>query len=259
MRVLRVGTSHDFSASIAEEQRGWAIAEQMLGEASGQPVETILKRAWPTAEFAGAVERWMKELEPDFVLFQVNNFWYGHDSVALWFQRRFGRVGAKMTELGLRVGDSKVRTEHRWGQFINRSLLRVLPGDTHFTVPQVAQAMEAAMRKVLAREGAVLLIRGNDHYEKLPMATKRQNRRNGTRNAAMSDAMRAVCERLRVPYCELPAIRADELGEFLGKAQWHHGVDGERRSGEFDGQQMVAAWRAAQTGTGAGRAAVELS
>ena len=259
MRVVRVGTSNDYVASVPEEQRAWAIAERMLREAAGEPVETILKRAWPTAEFASAVERWMADLEPDFVVFQVNNFWYGHDSVALWFQRRFGRVGTRMTELGLKAGNSKLMTEHRWGQLINRSLLRVMPGETHFTIPQVAQAMEAAMRKVLAREGTLLLVRGNDHWEKLPMSSKRQNNRNIQRNQAMSAAMRAVCERLRVQYGELPPIRAGEMGEVLGSAQWHNATEGERRSGEFDGEQMVAAWRAAQAGPGATRAAVELS
>jgi hypothetical protein len=246
MRVLRVGTSNDFIAHIPQEQRGWAVASGILAQASGEPVETVLKRSWPTAAFAPAVARWMEEEEPDLVVLSVNNFWFGHESTALWFERKLGRAGQRVTKASLKVGKSRLLSDNRWGQRVNRTLLRVLPGATHFTIPQVAEAMENAIRKVLTHEGTPLLVRGHDSYVKLPMADERYNRRNRARNEAMSARMRAVCDRLHVPYFERPLMEWDEVQVLVGEAGWHHSVEGERLTGVFDGEAMVAVWRASQ-------------
>lgn len=243
MRVLRVGTSNDSSGSLPEEQRGWHIASTMLADASGEPVDTILKRAWPTAEFPEHVARWLDEFEPDVVVLQVSNFWYGHESVPLWLERKFGRAGAYLSDAGLRLGKRRWFADSRLAIASSRALVRVLPSATHFTVQQVAATMEAGMQKVLSREGPILVVRGNDHWAKLPMSTRRANNRNIQRNAAMSRAMRAICERHRTPYVERPTVSEAEMRKMLNDARWHNSADGERISGEVDGRAMVAAWR----------------
>ena len=247
MRLLRIGSSNDFAGHIPEDQRGWAIAARMLEEAIGEPVETVLKRSWPSADFPGVVARWIEDLAPDLVVIQVNNFWYGHESVLLWWERKFGRAGERVTKLGLRVGKSPLLNDNRWGLRFNRWLLRVLPGATHFTVPQVAASMEATLRRVLVHEGVVVLVRGNEHWEKLPMADARHNRRNAARNQAMSRAMRTVCDRLHVPYYERPPVGPKELEQILGQARWHYSIEGERLAGLYDGEAMVSVWREART------------
>ena len=98
------------------------------------------------------------------------------------------------------------------------------------------------MRKVLAREGTVLLVRGNEHWPEFPMATRRFNRHNAKRNAAMSAAMRAICERMRVPYYERPPVAKGELRFLLSDGAWHNNEAGERLQGEFDGRAMAEAW-----------------
>ncbi|MEO8541769.1 MAG: hypothetical protein ABI577_18665 [bacterium] len=246
MRVLRVGNSNDDAGGLPEEQRAWHIAARLLSERTGEPVDTILKRGWPTAEFATALGRWMDELEPEFVVLQVNNFWYGHESVPLWFERRFGGAGKSVTRVGKAVGNSPLFAERPWGLFANRTLLRALPGATHFTPAEVAAAMEAAMRKVLAHERAVLMVRGHENWAELPMAGKRHNRRNAARNAAMSVAMREVCDRLHVPYFERPPVTARELKASLGTSRYHNSAHGEQAIGEFDGEAMASAWMAAR-------------
>jgi len=231
---------------LPEEQRGWAIAARMLEEATGSPVDTILKGSWPNREFPAVVGRWIEELEPDLVVLQVNNFWYGYESVPLWFERKFGRPGESMTRLGLKVGKSPIMNRNRWALAINRGVLRVLPGATHFTVPQVLECMEATIRKVLSNEGVVLLVRGNEHWEKLPMADARHNKRNTSRNKAMSAAMRSLCERLHVPYYERPPVAPEELEVMLGESRRHNNAEGERRTGLYDGEAMVAVWQEAR-------------
>jgi hypothetical protein len=245
MRVLRLGTSNDGASALPEEQRGWKIAERRLADSTGEPVETVLRGAWPNAQFPSLLERWMEEYEPDMVVLQVNNFWYGHESVPLWFERRLGRAGKSLSDMGLKVGKSAWFADNRWAQLFNRRLLTVLPKATHFTVAEVAVCMEEAMRKVLAHEDIVLLVRGNEDWAAMPMATRRFNRRNAARNAAMSGAMRSICERLRVPYAQRPTLRAGEV-QTVNRAGWHNNAQGERLIGEFDGQAMVTAWQGAR-------------
>ncbi|MBI5948166.1 MAG: hypothetical protein HY875_08515 [Chloroflexi bacterium] len=246
MRVLRLGTSNDDAGGVPVEARAWKVAERLLAESAGEPVETVLKRAWPNAAFPALVRQWLDEYQPEMVVLQVNNFWYGYESTPLWFERRFGRTGVRLSRLGLRVGKSPRFADNRWAQFLNRRLLAVLPGATYFTVPQVAETVEAAMRGILAREGVVLLVRGNENWTTFPMASRRFNRRNAERNAAMSAAMRGVCARLRVPYAERAALDRDELKPTLTAAGWHNSAEGERLTGEFDGQAMADAWKVAQ-------------
>ena len=62
----------------------------------------------------------------------------------------------------------------------------------------------------------------------------------------MSAAMRATCERLRVPYCQRPPISLEEMDLALGPARWHTTAEGEQFSGAFDGEHMVGVWKAAQ-------------
>lgn len=246
VKVLRIGNSNDNVGGIPEAQRGWSVASRMLGEASGEVVETILKRAWPNASFPALVDEWMAEHDPDVVLIQVNNFWYGHYSAPLWFERKFGRAGVAMTRAGLRAGKHPWLAENAAYIRLNRALLRILPSTTHFTVREVAASMEATMRKVLSYEGTLLVIRGNDHWAKLPMSSKRQNDRNIARNVAMSNAMRAICQQLRVPYIERESIGERDMDEMLGVGRWHASALSQRVSGELDGAAMVSAWAAAK-------------
>jgi hypothetical protein len=215
-----------------------------LADALGEPVDTVLKRAWPNDRFPLYVEDCLQEHDPDMVVLQVNNFWYGHESAPLWFERRFGRAGVALNKAALNVGKTAWMSDTRWAQMVNRRLLAGLPKATHFTVEQVTCAMESAMRKVAAREGIVLLVRGNEHWAAMPMATRGFNRRNAARNAAMSSAMRHLCGQLRVPYFERAAVSAGEM-ETLNGAGWHNNEEGERKLGEFDFASMLAAWQVA--------------
>ncbi len=99
--------------------------------------------------------------------------------------------------------------------------------------------------EIVAHEGIVLLVRGNENWAAMPMATRAFNRRNAGRNAAMCSAMRGLCERMRVPYFERPVVPAGQL-ETVNGAGWHNNEEGERQLGQFDSEAMLVAWHAAQ-------------
>lgn len=243
MRILRLGTSNDDQTPVPEEQRAWKIAEQMLAEVVDEPVETVLRRGWPNEKFAARLEAWVEELEPDFVVLQVNNYWYGHESIPLWFDRRLGRAGRSLGSAGAKLGKWSWVADNRWAQFVSRRAPDVLPYATHFTIPQVASCMELALRKVMAHEGVILLVRGNEDWH-IPTASARFNRRNHARNLAMSAVMKDVCERLRVPYAQRPSMGKGEVTT-LNDAGFHVTSEEQRNAGTFDGEAMIAAWRSA--------------
>ena len=231
-------------SGLAERQLGWKIAEEFLAEALGEPVETILKGAWPNEAFPDLVGRWTEQYRPDVVVIQVNNFWYGYESIPLWLERRLGLVGRRLGQSGMMVGNTPWFADSRLGQVINRTMLRLLPGETHFTVPDVARCMELTIRRVLSHEGTALVVRGNDDWPAFPMATKSFNRRNALRNEQMSGAMQEMCRRLHVNYVQLPPVDPRELKLILNSARWHYNEHGERRSGELDGRAMLEAVKA---------------
>jgi hypothetical protein len=244
--VLRCGTSNDRAGAVPLEQRGWKLAEKEVSLAIGEPVETVLKGAWPDHRFPDLIDRWMTELQPDMVVLQVNNFWYGHESAPLWFERRFGRAGKPLNRVGQKVRTSPWFSDNRWAQMFNRRVLAVLPKATHFSIPEVTACMERAMRRILAHEGTVLLVRGNEDWAVMPMATRGFNRRNAARNASMSASMRELCEQLRVPYFQRPRQAAgDELTQ--NNAGFHNSPEAERQMGAFDSAAMASAWREAHS------------
>jgi hypothetical protein len=244
MRVLRFGTSNDNAGSVPIDRRGWKLAELALTEVLGEPVDTVLKRAWPNERLPHFIEQCLAEYQPDMVVLQVNNFWYGHESIPLWFERRFGRAGTALNKAAQNVGKSAWLSDNRWAQMLNRRVMTILPHATHFSVAEVADSMEAAMRKVVAHEGIVLLVRGNENWAAMPMATRGFNRRNAARNAAMSAAMSRLCAQMRVPYFERRTVPADEM-ETLNEAGWHNNETGERQLGAFDAASMLSAWQVA--------------
>ncbi len=244
MRVLRLGTSNDDTPDLPEEQRGWKIAEQILADAMGESVDTILKRAWPNAAFPDMVGRWMDEFEPDIVVLRINWFWYGYESIPLWFERHLGPVGRWLGRTGVRVGDAPWFADNRIAQAVRRSLMRVLPGATYFTPEEVATSLELTLRRVVRNENAVVIVRGTDGWNWSPEGNVRRRMRSRTRVAEVRRRMDAICRDLHVRfiYADRPLTK-QELQTGLNAARWHNNAEGERRAGEFDGQAMATAWQ----------------
>ncbi len=244
MRVLRLGTSNDDTPELPEEQRGWKIAERMLAESAGEPVDTVLKRAWPNEAFPAMVGRWMDEYEPDLVVLRINWFWYGYESIPLWFERRMGRFGRWLARIGIRVGESPGFADNRYAQFVRRSLTKVLPSTAYFTPAELAATLEAVLRRVVRNENVVVLVRGTDGWDWAPMYSDKQMRRQHLRGLEVRRRMEAICDELHVRFIYTDRARSrDELETGLNSARWHNNADGERRAGEIDGQAMVTAWQ----------------
>ena len=75
MKVLKLPTSDELAADIPDEARAYRVAERVIAERTGEPVETRLKAIWPSERLPDLVARWRDECQPDVVLVTVNPFW----------------------------------------------------------------------------------------------------------------------------------------------------------------------------------------
>ena len=161
MRILRLSTSDDLHPSVPDELRGYRIVERTVAAETGEPVETILREIWPEANLPDVVGAWLDRYEPDIVFLRVSSFWASYQSVPLKLRRsRLGAPGRALARAGFaaaevpRVGHSRAFIAFR------DAARRVIGGATYFTPEEVIERLTLTMRRVLRREGVLLIVRG---------------------------------------------------------------------------------------------------
>ncbi len=246
MRMLRVGTSEDTEMDVPAGERGYQIAERLLAEAAGEPVETILKRGWPSAELPDIFDRWLDEYDPDIVFFKVNWFWYGYESLPLRFERGLGRVGKKLGETGVKVGKNPRMANSRTFQTGRRLLTRAVGGGaTYFTPQEVVDVVETCMRRALAhREDILMVVRGpSGGWGHVPLRGKREQARSRARAGYITANLKAACDRMHVYYANRDrVIPKEELKERLSPAWFRQTASGHQYMGREEGAALVEAW-----------------
>ena len=209
MRFLLLGTSNDIDGFLPEEQRLPAILQRRLEATVGEKVTAEARNAWPSERLTERVEQWMDESEPDLVLFKTNTFAFAYESVPLKLRRKFGRVGESVANAGRRsteIGWLASNPAYHAGR---RFAMRVIGGATNFTPEEVVERMESAIRIILRREEAALVVRG-------PMAKPEYlvgrggRARGNSRRDAVDQGLAKVCRDLHVSY--LATDRVNELG-----------------------------------------------
>jgi len=239
MKVLKLCTSDEFTSDVPDEQRAYRVAERVIADAAGEPVETILKPIWPRAELPAIIERWMMEHQPDLVLFVVSPFWMTFESVPLKLQRRFGRAGKAVGNLGTRTTRIPWLVTLRPYQFARRMAIRTIGGAYHFEPEYIADLTERCARVILREEKAGLVIRG-------PLVALGRHGSSGTRRRAglrrleTHRRLKEIASRLHAGYVGAEAEPYDErsLDAVHSTAVAH------RQRGMMEGQALAEAWKA---------------
>ena len=235
---------------MPEEQRGYRIAERMLAEAVGEPVETIARGAWPDASFPERFERWIDEHEPELVFLKVNWYWYGYESLPLRFERLFGKPGKALGRAGLRAGKNPRFASSRSLQAGRRALTRLVGGGaTHFTPEQIVDCIDACIRRGAAHENLTLVVRGpsmSGGWGYAPMTSKATWRRHDARREYIARHLKAACDRHHVFYLSQETkLTKEELKGRLTPAWFRSSPTGHTYMGRDEGEAMIAAWRQA--------------
>lgn len=98
MRLLRLTNSYDTDPAIAEDANKKTLVESLFQQATGEPMETIVRVVWPDPVLPELIDKWLKRYQPDVVLLVVSSYWFTYVSAPARIQRTFGRVGKPIAD-----------------------------------------------------------------------------------------------------------------------------------------------------------------
>ena len=199
MKILWLGNSSDQRGRIADAHMRSNLLAKGFEQATGEPVEVVVKSIWPNEQLLPLVERWMDEEQPDIVMLRTVSFWFNYESVPLRLERLLGPLGKPVKDAGLGMAKSSWLGERAFFHWLRRWSQRTIGGDTYFTPDEVIERQSAVIRAIVRREGVALVAylpkARADYY---PSA--RIKRRAEARRRKVHDALARLCDELHVPY-----------------------------------------------------------
>lgn len=241
MRILRLTNSTDLHVGVAPELRASAVVERVVGEATGETVESMVRAIWPTPGLPDHVERWIENFQPDVVFLRASSFWCTYESVPLRIERRLGRLGKPVASAGLRLGDRAWLVERRSFKLARQALGRTIGGDPHFTPEQASGVVAEVLLRAVARESTVAVVRGPAQFHN-SAGTAAGYRRAQARLTALDSLTAEACRKLHVRY--LSASGTNDDSSFRLEDDLHDTEAAHRVMGELEGQAIAEEWLA---------------
>ena len=202
VKVLILGNSQDTGSFVREEAKRHLIIRDRLAAEFGEPVEVLVRNAWPNPGMVRYVMKAVEEAQPDLVYVNVIAYPFCYESTPLRVKRIFGKVGGqKAGDAGMRIADSRKWAHNAVFRGLRRLGQSTLGGDTHFTPEEVLQRYEELIRVLLRREGMVVAVKG-------PMApqqygSRRSLARQEERRMRVHRPLEEFCARHHVFYAGL--------------------------------------------------------
>ncbi len=223
--------------------RSPAVAERVISESLGEPVETVVKTMWPTPSFPGVLGRWLDQYDPDVVFVRLSSFWVAYESVPLRIQRKLGRAGTPVAAAGLKLGDRPWLVERGVYKAGRKLVVRTVGGDTHFTPQEVGEVFDAVFRRIAAKESIVPVVRGTNLLLN-SAGTRGGMQRTKQRVAALNHETEAACIRHGVSF--FPEPPAEALSESRLGDELHDSASAHERLGIDDANAILEAWQVAK-------------
>jgi hypothetical protein len=225
---------HGGDGHIEQQSLFPALMREPLARALNEPVEVIARPIWPTTDLPRVLDGWMSRYEPDLVMFAVSPFWFLYESLPLRLGRRFGRVGAFGTRVALAVAATPWLAHNRAFQSMRRAVQRRVPGSGYFEPGEVVATSQMAIRAILRREGAYLVVvgpAGGDDWA----TDARSAQRIAERRAQVNDAMASFCRLLHLEYWDVDGLSkmADPQAKSLQGDRLHLDEAGHKRTAEY--------------------------
>lgn len=210
-----------------------ALMEEPLSKALDETIEIVAREVWPKANLPRVIDGWMNSIEPDLVMFSISTFWFLYESVPLRLERKFGPAGVVIGRASRKAAATPWLAHNRPFQAMRRKLQHNLGGGAYFEPDEVIKTSKAAIRAVLRREGAYLVVvgpSGGDNWA----TDSASARRIADRRGVVHDAMKAFCRSLHVEYWDIDQLSkmADPRPASLQGDQLHLDETGHRRIAE---------------------------
>lgn len=244
MRVLRLTNSDDLVESIPLALRAPALAEKLIEERIGEPVETVARVIWPDPELPEIVEAWLDRYQPDCVLMRTASYWVTYESVPLRLRRKAYRGTGWVARLGGAGGANSRLASTAPFRVARRLAVRTIGGDTYFTPEEAAATVAATLRRIVVRESLVTVVRGpfNAHNSS---GTKSGFARSDARNARFDSLVASICGDQHVPYLSVRHLAGAGV---KGGDEVHSNPNAQRMIAEIEASAIADALLAARHG-----------
>lgn len=192
---------------IPLEQRSGAVAERLIEERLGRPVETISRIIWPDPQLPDIVDSWLDKYHPDVVFIRAASYWVAYESVPLRLQRT--RKLSVLGDIGGAVGANARLASSTPIRVVRHTAGKLFRGDTYFTPEEATATVAASLRRILARESLVTIVRGP--FRPVNSSGTRAGLVRAKRNCArLESSIVAVCGELHVPFRSVAGLWEDE-------------------------------------------------
>jgi hypothetical protein len=243
VRILRLSNSDDLREAGDVPERAYRYVEAALAAETGEPVETIVRDAWPEPNLPDVVDSWLRRYSPDIVFLKVSSYWFTYRSTPLKLQRGRPRAlqGAGRAAADF-AGRSSIADTAAFHAFRNTTR-RVFGGATYFTPGQVVDVVSSVIRRVSQHEDILLVVRGGLMAETLGCSKAVQRRAEADRQE-VDRALARLCGEVHVHYTGCREAPTLELAlPYRGRDRLHVNAAGHERVGMEEAKAMLAAWR----------------
>ncbi len=221
-------------AGISADQTTLAAGEQHRATTNHPAVEIIPKLAWPNERLPGLVDQWMREVQPDLVLFPLNDVWFNFEAVPMRTIRRKGPPGRLINHLWRKAADIPRIKNSRAIQAGRRRLVDAIHAEPEFTPAEVVASVTAVLRTILRNdESTVIVVVGPGNSPDLEYSEAARARRQARRET-VNAGVAAICRELKIDHLGMghPAISGVPRGKRLGDGI-HGDPDSNKKSGAY--------------------------
>ncbi|MGE0597846.1 MAG: hypothetical protein AB7J35_11880 [Dehalococcoidia bacterium] len=223
-----------------------------LEKALGEGVEVVSRAVWPTPELPALVDRWMREFEPDLVVFSVSGYPFLYESTPVRIERRLGPVGRLIGQTSRKAAAQPRLAHNRTFQWSRKAVQRIIGGEAWFTAKEVSDISKQVISAVLRSESGYIEVFGPSGGEKWSRNHQHLNRLIARRRWVDRE-LAEFCQAHHVAYWDEArrATIADPKPKALQGDDLHLNKEGHKRMAEYQFDLALGMARRAREHAGA--------
>ena len=233
VNVLWLTNSDDMDGSaVPDHLRSYRLVQRMVAAETGEPVEIIPKVIWPAEGLPDIIDGWVDRYAADVVFLRVNGYWYLYHSVPNRLRRKLGIVGSPVARLGEAAGRSPWLSKTAVFNAVRMGLLKTVGGDRFFEPAEVADVVEACVRRLVRREDLLVVLRAQiADWDDIEGEVELQAR------------LRPICESLHIGFLAKDPRTPDPVDYFGEGDRLHTNEAGHLHFATLESAALVKAWR----------------
>ncbi len=218
-----------------------------LAKALDEEVEVQARSVWPTQRLPQLVDGWVREFQPDLVVFSVIGFWFMYESTPVRLERKLGWPGRMLGRASREAAARPWLAHNRLFQWSRKTTQRAIGGQSWFTPEQVISSSQRVISACLRRESTYVVVFGPSGGEKWARDESHLQEL-VARRRKVDREMAAFCKAHHVEYWDETKLKgiADPRPASLQGDDLHLDREGHRRLAEHQFNLSLGMVRRAQ-------------